>query len=97
MCSSEHIRHTCTIEYEINKGSSLPQDSCAGPLVGWKFDKDCSFFFLVLTFFGLLTDGKMRGFAFVQFKNLIGAHKALRDMNLKEIKGNSHVSSCLYT
>ena len=35
----------------------------------------------------LHTDGKMRGFAFVQFKNLLEAGKALRSMNMKEIKG----------
>ncbi|CAB1323143.1 unnamed protein product [Coregonus sp. 'balchen'] len=33
------------------------------------------------------TDGKMRGFAFVQFKNVLGAGKALNAINLKEIKG----------
>ncbi|XP_049630327.1 RNA-binding protein 28 [Suncus etruscus] len=32
-------------------------------------------------------DGKMRGFAFVQFKNLLEAGKALKSMNMKEIKG----------
>ncbi|XP_006146923.1 RNA-binding protein 28 isoform X2 [Tupaia chinensis] len=32
-------------------------------------------------------DGKMRGFAFVQFKNLLEAGKALKGMNMKEIKG----------
>ena len=35
----------------------------------------------------LHTDGKMRGFAFVQFKNLLEAGKALKSMNMKEIKG----------
>ncbi|XP_057693557.1 RNA-binding protein 28 [Corythoichthys intestinalis] len=35
----------------------------------------------------LKPDGKMRGFAFVQFKNLSGAAKALQAMNMKEIKG----------
>lgn len=34
-------------------------------------------------------DGKMRGFAFVQFKNLLEAGKALRSMNMKEIKGRT--------
>ncbi|XP_076980762.1 RNA-binding protein 28 isoform X2 [Tamandua tetradactyla] len=34
-------------------------------------------------------DGKMRGFAFVQFKNLLEAGKALKGMNLKEIKGRT--------
>ena len=29
----------------------------------------------------------MRGFAFVQFKNIVEANKALRGTNLKEIKG----------
>ena len=29
----------------------------------------------------------MRGFAFVQFKNLLEAGKALKSMNVKEIKG----------
>ncbi|KAM9171944.1 LOW QUALITY PROTEIN: RNA-binding protein 28 [Pangshura tecta] len=33
------------------------------------------------------TDGKMRGFAFVQFKNILQAGKALKGMNMKEIKG----------
>ncbi|NXV24957.1 RBM28 protein, partial [Cepphus grylle] len=33
------------------------------------------------------TDGKMRGFAFVQFRNVPEASKALRAMNMKEIKG----------
>uniref|UniRef100_A0A8C0WJJ1 RNA-binding protein 28 n=2 Tax=Castor canadensis TaxID=51338 RepID=A0A8C0WJJ1_CASCN len=33
-------------------------------------------------------DGKMRGFAFVQFKNLLGA-EALKGMNMKEIKGRT--------
>ncbi|XP_078409241.1 RNA-binding protein 28 isoform X2 [Cetorhinus maximus] len=32
-------------------------------------------------------DGKMRGFAFVQLRNLLEAGKALKGMNLKEIKG----------
>eukprot|EP00064_Thunnus_orientalis_P017045 superscaffoldBa00003519_g17119 len=36
----------------------------------------------------LKPDGKMRGFAFVQFKNVSEAAKALNAMNLKEIKGN---------
>uniref|UniRef100_A0A8C8DMA3 RNA binding motif protein 28 n=1 Tax=Oryzias sinensis TaxID=183150 RepID=A0A8C8DMA3_9TELE len=35
----------------------------------------------------LKPDGKMRGFAFVLFKNVCGAAKALKEMNLKEIKG----------
>ncbi|XP_036905167.1 RNA-binding protein 28 [Sturnira hondurensis] len=34
-------------------------------------------------------DGKMRGFAFVQFKNLLEAGKALKSMNMKEIKGRT--------
>ncbi|KAM5255749.1 RNA-binding protein 28 [Ctenodactylus gundi] len=34
-------------------------------------------------------DGKMRGFAFVQFKNLLEAGKALKGMNLKDIKGRT--------
>ncbi|NXO54949.1 RBM28 protein, partial [Aramus guarauna] len=32
-------------------------------------------------------DGKMRGFAFVQLRNMLEATKALRGMNMKEIKG----------
>ncbi|KAM6960581.1 RNA-binding protein 28 [Aplochiton taeniatus] len=35
----------------------------------------------------LKADGKMRGFAFVLFKNMLEAGKALDTMNLKEIKG----------
>ncbi|XP_061629443.1 RNA-binding protein 28 [Phyllopteryx taeniolatus] len=35
----------------------------------------------------LKPDGKMRGFAFVQFKTMSGAAKGLQTMNLKEIKG----------
>ncbi|RXM30482.1 RNA-binding protein 28 [Acipenser ruthenus] len=35
----------------------------------------------------LKEDGKMRGFAFIQFKNVLEAGKALSAMNLKEIKG----------
>ncbi|XP_012875493.1 PREDICTED: RNA-binding protein 28 [Dipodomys ordii] len=34
-------------------------------------------------------DGKMRGFAFVQFKNLLEAGKALKGTNMKEIKGRT--------
>ncbi|XP_029471873.1 RNA-binding protein 28 [Rhinatrema bivittatum] len=34
-------------------------------------------------------DGKMRGFAFVQFKNILEAGKALKGMNMKEIKGRT--------
>uniref|UniRef100_A0A452QS60 RNA-binding protein 28 n=1 Tax=Ursus americanus TaxID=9643 RepID=A0A452QS60_URSAM len=34
-------------------------------------------------------DGKMRGFAFVQFRNLLEAGKALKSMNMKEIKGRT--------
>ncbi|KAM7162911.1 uncharacterized protein RBU57_009867 [Macrochelys suwanniensis] len=34
-------------------------------------------------------DGKMRGFAFVQFKNILQAGKALKGMNVKEIKGRT--------
>ena len=37
----------------------------------------------------LFTDGKMRGFAFVQFKNLLEAGKALKGANMKEIKGRA--------
>uniref|UniRef100_A0A8C4XW39 RNA binding motif protein 28 n=1 Tax=Gopherus evgoodei TaxID=1825980 RepID=A0A8C4XW39_9SAUR len=33
--------------------------------------------------------GKMRGFAFVQFKNILQAGKALKGMNMKEIKGRT--------
>lgn len=33
----------------------------------------------------------MRGFAFVQFKNLLEAGKALKSMNMKEIKGEFSV------
>lgn len=40
-------------------------------------------------FVHFLTDGKMRGFAFVQFKNLLEAGKALKGMNMKAIKGES--------
>ncbi|KAM9634934.1 RNA-binding protein 28 isoform 1-T2 [Morphnus guianensis] len=32
-------------------------------------------------------DGKMRGFAFVQLRNMLEAAKALRGMNMREIKG----------
>ncbi|XP_051007803.1 RNA-binding protein 28 [Acomys russatus] len=35
------------------------------------------------------SDGKMRGFAFVQFKNLLEAGKALKGMNMKDIKGRT--------
>lgn len=42
-------------------------------------------------FVHLHTDGKMRGFAFVQFKNLLEAGKALKSMNMKEIKGEFSV------
>ncbi|XP_052008898.1 RNA-binding protein 28 [Xyrauchen texanus] len=35
----------------------------------------------------LKPDGKMRGFAFVQFKNMLQAAKALMATNMKEIKG----------
>ncbi|XP_075875248.1 RNA-binding protein 28 isoform X3 [Nelusetta ayraudi] len=35
----------------------------------------------------LKPDGKMRGFAFVLFKNMSGAGKALNALNMKEIKG----------
>ncbi|XP_068595474.1 RNA-binding protein 28 [Brachionichthys hirsutus] len=35
----------------------------------------------------LKPDGKMRGFAFVQFQNVSGAAKALNGLNLTEIKG----------
>ena len=31
----------------------------------------------------------MRGFAFVQFKNVLEAGKALKEMNMKEIKGEA--------
>lgn len=34
-------------------------------------------------------DGKMRGFAFVQFKNMLEAGKALKGMNMKDIKGRT--------
>lgn len=50
--------------------------------------------FLLLPLISLLclhTDGKMRGFAFVQFKNLLEAGKALKGMNMKEIKGKISV------
>lgn len=36
-------------------------------------------------------DGKKRGFAFVQFKNMVEASKALGGTNLKEIKGDQSV------
>ncbi|CAL8296789.1 unnamed protein product [Boreogadus saida] len=35
----------------------------------------------------LKSDGRMRGFGFVLFKNMLGAGKALKAMNMKEIKG----------
>eukprot|EP00061_Rhincodon_typus_P017999 g46973.t1 len=41
-------------------------------------------------------DGKMRGFAFVQLKNLLEAGKALKGMNLKEIKGNERILQLQY-
>ncbi|XP_028618443.1 RNA-binding protein 28 [Grammomys surdaster] len=34
-------------------------------------------------------DGKMRGFAFIQFKNLLEAGKALKGANMKDIKGRT--------
>ncbi|KAM3925318.1 RNA-binding protein 28 [Leptodactylus fuscus] len=34
-------------------------------------------------------DGKMRGFAFVQFKNMLEASKALKGTNMKSIKGRT--------
>ncbi|KAG8576664.1 hypothetical protein GDO81_009931 [Engystomops pustulosus] len=34
-------------------------------------------------------DGKMKGFAFVQFKNMLEASKALKGMNMKSIKGRT--------
>ncbi|XP_069835593.1 RNA-binding protein 28 [Dendropsophus ebraccatus] len=34
-------------------------------------------------------DGKMRGFAFVQFKNMLEASKALKGTNMKNIKGRT--------
>uniref|UniRef100_W5NES1 RNA-binding protein 28 n=1 Tax=Lepisosteus oculatus TaxID=7918 RepID=W5NES1_LEPOC len=37
-------------------------------------------------------DGKMRGFAFVQFKNVLEAGKALKATNLKEIKDLTNIS-----
>ncbi|XP_076119325.1 RNA-binding protein 28-like [Alosa pseudoharengus] len=39
----------------------------------------------------LKPNGKMRGFAFVQFKNMVEASKALSGTNLKEIKGRQVV------
>uniref|UniRef100_A0A672LTN6 RNA-binding protein 28-like n=1 Tax=Sinocyclocheilus grahami TaxID=75366 RepID=A0A672LTN6_SINGR len=41
----------------------------------------------------LKPDGKKRGFAFVQFKNMAEAGKALAAMNLKEIKGESSLDT----
>uniref|UniRef100_A0A673LK48 RRM domain-containing protein n=1 Tax=Sinocyclocheilus rhinocerous TaxID=307959 RepID=A0A673LK48_9TELE len=41
----------------------------------------------------LKPDGKKRGFAFVQFKNMAEAGKALAAMNLKEIKGESSLNT----
>ncbi|KAE8616870.1 hypothetical protein XENTR_v10008909 [Xenopus tropicalis] len=35
------------------------------------------------------SDGKMRGFAFVQFKNMLEASKALKGTNMKSIKGRT--------
>lgn len=46
-------------------------------------------------FVHLHIDGKMRGFAFVQFKNLLEAGKALKSMNMKEIKGKFSVPTPL--
>ena len=40
------------------------------------------------------SDGKMRGFAFVQFKNQLQAGNALKAINLKEIKGKWDTSTC---
>lgn len=45
---------------------------------------DWSFYYY---FFVLCVDGKMRGFAFVLFKNVSEAARALNALNLKEIKG----------
>lgn len=41
-----------------------------------------------------ITDGKMRGFAFVLFKNMSGAGKAINALNMKEIKGKSSSLEC---
>lgn len=59
----------------------------------WLINVDvlCSLLFkndLLLWLFRI-TDGKMRGFAFVLFKNMSGAGKALNALNMKEIKGKS--------
>lgn len=43
--------------------------------------------FPILTLSVFCVDGKMRGFAFVMFKNVSQAGSALNNMNLKEIKG----------
>lgn len=42
-----------------------------------------------LMFLYSILDGKMRGFAFVQFKNMSSAAKALNALNMKEIKGQT--------
>ena len=43
--------------------------------------------YALLSIHWFLIDGKMRGFGFVLFKNMSGAGKALKAMNMKEIKG----------
>lgn len=42
------------------------------------------------------TDGKMRGFAFVQFKNMLEASKALKGTNMKSIMGEQTPLSVYY-
>uniref|UniRef100_A0A452QS67 RNA binding motif protein 28 n=1 Tax=Ursus americanus TaxID=9643 RepID=A0A452QS67_URSAM len=44
---------------------------------------------LIIRNLSFKVNGKMRGFAFVQFRNLLEAGKALKSMNMKEIKGRT--------
>ncbi|XP_005802112.1 RNA-binding protein 28 [Xiphophorus maculatus] len=86
--TSQHEQETTDVKKRISKQARLVirnlSFKCTEQDLKETFEK---FGTVVEASIPLKPDGKMRGFAFVQFKNMSGATKALQALNLKEIKG----------
>ncbi|XP_014827130.1 PREDICTED: RNA-binding protein 28 isoform X1 [Poecilia mexicana] len=86
--TSQHEQETTDVKKRISKQGRLVirnlSFKCTEQELKETFEK---FGTVVEASIPLKPDGKMRGFAFVQFKNMSGATKALQALNLKEIKG----------
>ncbi|PWA14195.1 hypothetical protein CCH79_00012296 [Gambusia affinis] len=86
--ASQHEQETTEVKKRISKQARLVirnlSFKCTEQDLKETFEK---FGTVVEASIPLKPDGKMRGFAFVQFKNMSGATKALQALNMKEIKG----------